>query len=44
MYAPETYMPSPDADKVPDGFWGARGEGGENGGEGGIKRRVGVGR
>lgn len=22
MYAPETYKPSPDADKVPDGFGG----------------------
>lgn len=41
MYAPETYMPSPDADKVPDGFRGWRGS--ENGGEGGLKRLVGVG-
>lgn len=38
MYAPETYKPSPDADKVPDGFGGW----GEDGGE--KKERRGRGR
>lgn len=45
MYAPETYMASPDADKVPDGFfWGGWGDGvSENGAEGGIKKPCGGG-
>lgn len=42
MYAPETYKPSPDADKVPDGFGGWGEDGGEKNRKAGAGEGAGV--